>query len=299
MDTPWDKLFKLYGDEGPPVLMRLFTDIPRNAKYKVVRLDRELVRKRRHLDEVYDVTGGPRPGIYVFEATTRFRQEVYERTGKYSLELYLHYEKPIYSHMVVLTSSGFPGTPPLWLGGEFGVVDVKVSPIVVPVWRLPVRLAKESPHVLPWTALLDSSEQDRDRAERLLYEHGDRELMARYALFMGLRFGDNEKILERMDAMLTREIIEESAFYKKILAKGKALGESKGEAKGKAKGKAEGKAEGKLAGERALLLRLLNAKFGAVPDTAVAKVMSADAAMIERWSLKLLTARTLKGALAE
>lgn len=291
MDTPWDKMFKLQGNEDPFDIMRLFSRMPRGARYTLKRLDRELVRKRRHLDEVYDVTGGPQPGIYIFEATTRFRREVYENTAKYSLELLLDHGKPIYSHMVILTSEGFPAGGPKTWGGQYGVIGVKVKPRVVPVWRLPARLTlSQGPRSLPWTALVNSSEEQRDRAEELLYQHGDRELMSRYALLMGLRFGDNKNELERMDEMLTREIIEESAFYKKILAKG--------EERGKAAGIAQGIAQGIAEGRRVQLQSLIRAKFGKLPASALAKIRKADVATLDRWALQVLTARTIEEGLS-
>src|SRR5512140_610176 len=46
-------------------------------------------------------------------------------------------------------------------------------------------------------------------------------------------------------------------------------------------------------GERSLLLRQLRARFGELPATVVARVESADAAVLERWGERVLSAKTL------
>jgi Domain of unknown function (DUF4351) len=46
-------------------------------------------------------------------------------------------------------------------------------------------------------------------------------------------------------------------------------------------------------GERVLLLRLLRGRFGELPATTLARVESAEVAMIERWGDRVLSAKTL------
>ena len=62
-------------------------------------------------------------------------------------------------------------------------------------------------------------------------------------------------------------------------------GEAKGEAKGKAQGRAEGKAE--------TLLRLLQRRFGPVPESARSRVAVGSAAEIDAWLDALLDAQSL------
>jgi hypothetical protein len=50
-------------------------------------------------------------------------------------------------------------------------------------------------------------------------------------------------------------------------------------------------------GERTLLLRLLRARFGELPEAAIARVEAADVADIERWGERMLGAKTLAEAL--
>jgi predicted transposase YdaD len=66
-------------------------------------------------------------------------------------------------------------------------------------------------------------------------------------------------------------------------------------AEGRTEGRAEGRAEGRLEGERALLLRLLRARFGELPAAALRRIEAAESATLERWGERVLTA----GSLAE
>ena len=56
-------------------------------------------------------------------------------------------------------------------------------------------------------------------------------------------------------------------------------------------GKAEGKAE--------VLLRLLQLKFGMVPEPAAARVRAASLAELDRWVERVITATTLESVLAD
>ncbi|MGK3986953.1 DUF4351 domain-containing protein [Sorangium sp. So ce136] len=58
-------------------------------------------------------------------------------------------------------------------------------------------------------------------------------------------------------------------------------------------------AQGRQEGERAILLRLLRARFGELPDTAVARVEEAEIAALERWAERVLSAKTLAEVLDE
>jgi hypothetical protein len=55
--------------------------------------------------------------------------------------------------------------------------------------------------------------------------------------------------------------------------------------------------QGRQEGERALLLKLLCTRFGELPASAVARVESAEVALIERWGERMLSAKTLADVL--
>ncbi|KYF58941.1 hypothetical protein BE08_05670 [Sorangium cellulosum] len=58
-------------------------------------------------------------------------------------------------------------------------------------------------------------------------------------------------------------------------------------------------AQGRQEGERAILLRQLRARFGDLPDAAVARVEAAETAALERWAERVLSANTLADVLDE
>ncbi|MFT3768775.1 MAG: Rpn family recombination-promoting nuclease/putative transposase [Minicystis sp.] len=61
----------------------------------------------------------------------------------------------------------------------------------------------------------------------------------------------------------------------------------------------EALAEGQREGQREMLSKLLVAKFGALPDTAAARVRNASATELEVWMLRVLTATSLAEVFAE
>ena len=70
-----------------------------------------------------------------------------------------------------------------------------------------------------------------------------------------------------------------------------------GKAEGEAKGKAEGKAEGKVEGQADILLRMLDRRFGPLPQYAVGRVRAGTAEEIAAWADAVLDAPTLDAVL--
>ena len=70
-----------------------------------------------------------------------------------------------------------------------------------------------------------------------------------------------------------------------------------GRAEGLTEGRAEGLTEGLVKGEAALLLRLLERRFGALPAEVRDRVAAADAAALETWGLRVLDAGSLEDVL--
>jgi hypothetical protein len=68
---------------------------------------------------------------------------------------------------------------------------------------------------------------------------------------------------------------------------------AEGMAEGKAEGKAEGMAEGRIEGKAAALMRLLERRFGPVPEAARAEVAAADLDTLDRLFDRALDASTL------
>jgi hypothetical protein len=70
------------------------------------------------------------------------------------------------------------------------------------------------------------------------------------------------------------------------------------EQQGKQQGLLEGEQKGRQRGEAALLLRLLERRFGALPDWVRDRVLAADTVMIEEWGLRVLETASLEDVLA-
>ena len=66
---------------------------------------------------------------------------------------------------------------------------------------------------------------------------------------------------------------------------------------GRQEGRREGRQEGRQEGAVALLTRLLERRFGMLPDTVKHRIASADVPELEEWSLRLLDAGSLDDVL--
>ena len=66
-----------------------------------------------------------------------------------------------------------------------------------------------------------------------------------------------------------------------------------GREEGREEGLEEGRETGRVEGEAAVLLRLIQLKFGPLADTQRQRIAMADADTLLRWSERLLTASTL------
>lgn len=69
------------------------------------------------------------------------------------------------------------------------------------------------------------------------------------------------------------------------------------EDRGRQAGLEKGRAEGLKIGARNLLVKLLRTRFGALPEVAAARIQAADAAQLDVWAERVLTASTLDDVL--
>ena len=73
----------------------------------------------------------------------------------------------------------------------------------------------------------------------------------------------------------------------------RAEGERRALARGEVEGERKGLARGQLEGQRKLLLKQLRARFGDLPEVAVARVNAADTTQLDLWAERVLSAATL------
>jgi predicted transposase/invertase (TIGR01784 family) len=76
--------------------------------------------------------------------------------------------------------------------------------------------------------------------------------------------------------------LKQTRFYQQVFGEGRSEGRS------------EGRVEGRAEGEAALLLRLLEHRFGPVPDSARQRIAAADAEALLNWGERLLDAQRLE-----
>ena len=61
----------------------------------------------------------------------------------------------------------------------------------------------------------------------------------------------------------------------------------------------QGREDGRQEGERAILLRLLRARFGELQAPTIARIESAEVPLLEQWAERILFAKTLAEVLDE
>jgi hypothetical protein len=79
---------------------------------------------------------------------------------------------------------------------------------------------------------------------------------------------------------------------------GLAAGLREGLVEGLREGEKRGEQKGRQKGEAALLLRLLERRFGVLPGWAADRVLAADSGTLAEWSLRVLDAASLEEVLA-
>lgn len=80
-------------------------------------------------------------------------------------------------------------------------------------------------------------------------------------------------------------------------AEGRTEGRTEGRIEGWSEGRSEGKSEGRAEGACQILTRLLEQRFGPLPDWAGQRLRAAPASQLERWADQLFTASSLEALL--
>jgi Domain of unknown function (DUF4351) len=98
-------------------------------------------------------------------------------------------------------------------------------------------------------------------------------------------------VLEEVQAMYSR-------WEQETVDRGRKEGRKEGHKEGRKEGHKEGRKEGLEEGERAALLRLLERRFGALPEALTARVADASTNEIESWLDRVLDASSLDDVFA-
>ena len=104
---------------------------------------------------------------------------------------------------------------------------------------------------------------------------------------------DLQKVGERLDTILHGSGAPLMATAHQLIQEGLERGLEQGLEQGLAKGRDEGV----LLGRRSTLRHLFQLKFGPVTEEVLARIESADAATLDRWEERILTAATMADTL--
>lgn len=283
MGRPFDSIFKSLAEEDPRALLYLVGMLPLNTDAQVESLPREFNSLDLVIDHAYQVTDRRGKRVVHFEAQAYYRHNVPHRIGRYAAALAITYELPVTPVLVLLSERGAPATIPDRHTMKQGNLIMKVRYRVVKLWDLDANVVLKSgpQHLLPWVTLMRTSPDQLGQALEAIRAAGDRKLAGQAMTLAGLRYtkGSLESInlLERVQKMLTEEIIKESAFYQDTLEEGIAKGIKRGIEQGLERGKAQGLAEGRMGEARAMIRRLLARRFpGLGPAPQLDQIQEAE-----------------------
>ncbi|MCK6592237.1 MAG: Rpn family recombination-promoting nuclease/putative transposase [Polyangiaceae bacterium] len=119
------------------------------------------------------------------------------------------------------------------------------------------------------------------------------QMIFRYIYMVNERFDTKELV-----GLLEQAVGEEGkAEMTSVADKLREEGRLEGERKGRREGHMDGVAEGLLRGQRNILLKQLRARFGELPEAAVARVNAAELGQLDTWAERILSAQTLADAI--
>jgi hypothetical protein len=278
--------------------------IDRDARVTPVRqeqLQERLGERFRELDVplLVEWPDGRREAIlFVFEEETEPSRFSIHRLAHYCLDLSELLDTTRVVPVVIFLHAGdFPER--LSLGGDTGsFLDFRFLAYALP--RVPARDHFDSPNLVARLNLPNMAFGPEEKLEvyaraiRGLTElEPDPERQLKYLDFIDIyaALDENERIVYRQ--RYPEEVAEMTRFAERFLEKGRQEGLEQGLEQGRAKGREEGIEQG----EARVLLRQLTLKFGPLPEAVRARVESADAETLLRWSERVLTAGTLDEAL--
>jgi len=295
LPIPYDHSFKLLADDDPRAALAVFAGIPLDADIEVTTADRELNVETMRVDNLYRCRQDGAEFLVHFEAVSRFRPDTLDRQANYVRAIVTKYKLPCRSYILLLTETGVPARLPKFLDCSFGDYVSRIRLRVVRLWRIPARrvLRMGRLALLPWVTLMKVTPDELRRAQEGLIAARRPGLAVQFALLGGLRYGTKELFEERLAAMTTEEIIEDSYFYTWVLEKG----EKKGQEKGLERGLEQGREQGERTGRAKSLIELLTTRFGPLSDLTVNRVLSADSGTLTRWFTRSCTASSLDDCL--
>lgn len=275
MDKPFDRLSKDLAEDDPRALLHLMGELPINADASVVAESPELGFSPLEVDHLFRIRHQEREWLSHYEVQTRWRASMPQRMGRYGALLALKHNLPVESTLVMLVERFAPRDIPDRTELNLGSVRCSHHYRVVRFWELDAAalLSLDRPRLLPWVALMNTTPEAAREALSRLQKLQDRDLAFRFRVLAGLRYPNKEGLdvlIERLNKMLTKEMLKDSWAYMEVLEEGVAEGLEQGRGLGLAAGRDEE--------ARRLLARMLAVRF---PELPVRPLEQLDAARIE------------------
>jgi predicted transposase YdaD len=290
LNKPFDRILKAFVGEAPEVFLHLLGVIPPGAKFQITPLRPESAPAVVMPDFVASlVVDSGEPFIFHVEFLLAYHAEIPSTMARYGGSLAWQYRREVMSIVMLLRPQGVPMLVPEV--GDYAIGRTHtIHPFrVVRLWEVdpgPL-LEVDDWRLLPWSVLMDSSDEDVRRVARILGREGDEESIGRFLTLGSIRYDRNrlEEMLGGSKMGLVEAILEGSSLVREAtekaaregasrglseglekglsqgLEKGLSQGLEKGLAEGREKGLAEGRAEGRIAEAHRLLRVALKAKF--------------------------------------
>ena len=247
---PYDQAFKYLAEQDAESLLLLLGDLQPGQKATIELLPRELSVATRLPDQPYQVVTERGAHIAHVEAQTVYDSHIPTRMAEYGARLWIKYQLPISSYVLLLTQRGLPKRAPSVGRLDAGDVQITARYLLVRLWQVPAErmLALQRESLLPFVPLMHGGKAELEvGAQRLVTvadERRRREMSLHFLVLGGLRYNPEDLLdLIGRGMMIPWEQFKESSFYQ-FLAKEAAreAAEAAKEAAAKAAKKAAAKA---------------------------------------------------------
>lgn len=265
-----DRALKAFFDEALGMFLHIMEAVPLDQAVELTPLPRETAPPVVMPDTAVRVTqAGRRDFIFHTEIERSFRPGKLPVVARYGGGLATQYRIPVKTVILLLDSMGNPKFNKGIAEDRVGGTRILHPYRIMRFWEMdPAPLfAAGDPRLLPWTAMMNSTDKELRATARELRRLGDEELIGRFRLLASFRYDSGQ--LEEMTGGGNMGFVEFfwenskllTEYKAKIAAESRAEGLAEGKARGEARGIARGKSAGKAEGARRLLRAALASKF--------------------------------------
>ncbi|MBF0614266.1 MAG: DUF4351 domain-containing protein [Magnetococcales bacterium] len=314
-DSPWKEILKTYFEDFLAFFLpeaHAAIDWERGPEFldkELDRITREAVSGNRRVDLLVKVwlLGGDELWVLIHVEIQGDRATSFgERMYICQYRAYDLYRRPVVSLAILADEESG------WHPSEFGYqmwgsrVSFQFNAIKLLDYltRLDVLESSANPFAIVTLAHLTGKQtrnqpterfQQKMRMTRMLYEHGfSRQRIVDLFRFIDWLLSLPEELDNQFWVILSDfEENKNMTYITSVERIGHKKGKEEGILAGIQLGKEEGRQEGIQIGEAALLTRLLQRRFGPLPDWVKEQISKADSRLLEEWSLQLMDAHSL------